>query len=78
MTLEKYRRPTADELNEEGNNRNLKVGDKLENTVIKPCISEGISGIPKTEFCFGVFCYLKQLLFQHIWSRKVLYQYGAG
>lgn len=35
MTLKKYRRPTADEVNEEGNNRNPKVGDKLENTVFK-------------------------------------------
>lgn len=62
-----------DGVNEQGNNRNPKVGDKLENIVFKPSISEGIFGIPRTEFCFGVFCYVKQILFQHIWGKKVLY-----
>lgn len=35
MTLEKYRRSTDDGVNEQGNNRNPKVGDELENIFFK-------------------------------------------
>lgn len=67
-----------DGVNEQGKTKTLKQETNWKTLSSKPCISEGISGITKTEFCFGFFYYVKQLLFQHIWSKKVLHHYGDG
>lgn len=66
-------------VNAHRNNRNPKAGDKLENILFKILNFWGdFFGIPRIEFCFGVFYHEKQLLSQHIWAKKVLYQYPVG